>query len=67
MRNRQPACILLLFAVLAIANRLEGSQSADITPTDVYRHVQAVALDLDRIRLYMGRPRITQNEIEVRG
>ncbi len=67
MRNRQPACMLLLFAVLAIASRLEGSQSADITPTDVYRHVQAVALDLDRIRLYMGRPRVTQKEIEVRG
>lgn len=67
MRNRQPASMLLLFAVLAIASRLEGSQSANITPTDVYRHVQAVALDLDRIRLYMGRPRITQKEIQVRG
>ncbi len=67
MRNRQAACMLLFFAVLAIASRLEGSQSAHITPTDVYRHVQAVARDLDRIRLYMGRPRITQKEIEVRG
>ncbi len=37
----------------------------DITPTDVYREVQAVAHDVEQLRFYMGRPTNTQPAIDV--
>ena len=40
-------------------------ERADITPTDVYREVQAVAHDVEQLRFYMGRPTNTQPAIDV--
>lgn len=67
MRNLQTACALLLLAILALASRLDASPSGDVSSVDVYRHVQAVALDLEQIRVYMGRPEVEPPGFEIRG
>ncbi len=42
-----------------------GAAGADITPTDVFAEVFAVAHDVEQIRFYMGRPANRQEEIGV--
>ncbi len=44
-----------------------GAAGADITPTDVFAEVFAVAHDVEQIRFYMGRPPNRQEEIGVAG
>ncbi len=68
--RRLLSCVIIAQALLAGGAPVSAQTPpgrADVTPTDVFSEVSAVAHDIEQIRFYMGRPRNGQEAIAVTG